>query len=990
MVNIFKRPKDDSANPAPAEVYNWRIYGLAASAAMGSAMFGYDSAFIGGTMSLPSFQSRFGLDSSTGTDLAALKANIVSTFQGGCFFGVLLCYYLVERLGRRWVLIGCGALFDLGAILQLVASGNLALIYAGRVLTGLAVGSSSMIIPVYISESGPPAIRGRLIGVFEIFLQFSQIVGFWVNYGVNIHISGSSDTQWHVPFALQIIPGSLLSICMFLQPESPRWLLNAGRTDQARRVLQRLRKLPADHPYLNWEINTVLQQIEEETAMGANRGLLEKLREIKLPTNRRRLLLGIALMFIQNMSGINALNYYSPSIFQSIGFTGTSVGLLATGIFGIVKAFATMLYMIWGVDALGRRQSLMIGSTGAAIALFYLGAYAKLSGSFEAGQLSAGDRTPGAYVAIVMIYIFAVFYAISWNGIPWIFCAEIFPMGIRSICLVFTTCAQWLGQFTIVYSTPYMMTDITYGTFLLFACSVVFGFVFTFLLIPETKGISLEDMDVLFTRKALGAADIPRISHGGDIWEMRVDLLSPSREPLGTTNLPPLSYVQAQIKLLQSLSDMPILFTIRTAPQGGKFPPDAENDALALMLMAVEERCKYIDVEIEWSPELVNAVVEKKGTSKIIASFHDWTGDIRWTSDLLREKYATADAFGDIIKLSILSADVYDCHELALFERSHSSKSPKPLLAVGMGHLSGKTAIITGGNTGLGYEAAIQLLNLKLSNLILAVRSLERGEDAAAKLRKQHPSATIDVWQLDMNSCDSIQEFARRAESHLSRIDIVILNAGIMKMSFSKNPSTGHEETLQVNYLSTVLLAILLLPVLKAKRKPDGDPAHLTIVNAALTLAASFPNRDAKPLLPSFDDPKIFSSETYNSSKLLAHMFLWKLSDIVSADNVIVNLSDPAWCRGTALGRDAPGLLRWGLWAFGATGRTPRVGASCFVDAVVNKGKESHGCFLMSWNIHPFAAFLYTSEGKVVTERLWAETLDELEFAGARGILKSM
>ncbi|KAJ5016316.1 putative quinate permease [Colletotrichum sp. SAR 10_99] len=503
MVNIFKRPKDDSANPAPAEVYNWRIYGLAASAAMGSAMFGYDSAFIGGTMSLPSFQSRFGLDSSTGTDLAALKANIVSTFQGGCFFGVLLCYYLVERLGRRWVLIGCGALFDLGAILQLVASGNLALIYAGRVLTGLAVGSSSMIIPVYISESGPPAIRGRLIGVFEIFLQFSQIIGFWVNYGVNIHISGSSDTQWHVPFALQIIPGSLLSICMFLQPESPRWLLNAGRTDQARRVLQRLRKLPADHPYLNWEINTVLQQIEEETAMGANRGLLEKLREIKLPTNRRRLLLGIALMFIQNMSGINALNYYSPSIFQSIGFTGTSVGLLATGIFGIVKAFATMLYMIWGVDALGRRQSLMIGSTGAAIALFYLGAYAKLSGSFEAGQLSAGDRTPGAYVAIVMIYIFAVFYAISWNGIPWIFCAEIFPMGIRSICLVFTTCAQWLGQFTIVYSTPYMMTDITYGTFLLFACSVVFGFVFTFLLIPETKGISLEDMDVLFTRKGM-------------------------------------------------------------------------------------------------------------------------------------------------------------------------------------------------------------------------------------------------------------------------------------------------------------------------------------------------------------------------------------------------------------------------------------------------------------------------------------------------------
>jgi hypothetical protein len=178
--------------------------------------------------------------------------------------------------------------------------------------------------------------------------------------------------------------------------------------------------LPADHPYLNWEIDTVLHQIEEEKAMGADRGFVAKLREVVGPTNRRRLLLGIALMFIQNMSGINALNYYSPSIFKSIGFTGTSVGLLATGIFGIVKACATGLYMVWGVDALGRRQSLMIGSTGAAIALFYLGIYSKLSHSFDAG-LTPGEKTPGAYVAIVMIYIFAVFYAISWNGIPWIF-----------------------------------------------------------------------------------------------------------------------------------------------------------------------------------------------------------------------------------------------------------------------------------------------------------------------------------------------------------------------------------------------------------------------------------------------------------------------------------------------------------------------------------------------------------------------------------------
>ena len=269
--------------------------------------------------------------------------------------------------------------------------------------------------------------------------------------------------------------------------------------------------------------------------------------------------------------------------------------------------------------------------------------------------------------------------------------------------------------------------------------------------------------------------------------------------------------------------------------------------------------------------------------------------------------------------------------------------------------LSGKTAIITGGNTGLGYEAALQLLGLELSKIILAVRSLERGGVAATKLRKLHPNAIVEVWQLDMCSYPSVQAFVSRVDSQLSRIDIVLLNAGGMRLEFTVNKSTGHEWAVQVNYLSTMLLTLLLLPILKAKGKTDGSPARLTIVSAALTLAAKFPNKNAIPLLTSFDNPKNFDQqETYNSSKLLAHMFLWKLVDYVSAHDVIVNLADPAWCKGTELARDVKGAgVKWGLKAFGMLGRTPRVGASCFVDAIVNHGMESHGCFLMSWRIHP-------------------------------------
>lgn len=267
--------------------------------------------------------------------------------------------------------------------------------------------------------------------------------------------------------------------------------------------------------------------------------------------------------------------------------------------------------------------------------------------------------------------------------------------------------------------------------------------------------------------------------------------------------------------------------------------------------------------------------------------------------------------------------------------------------------LSGKTAIITGSNTGLGYEAAIQLLDLKLSYLIMAVRNSAKGEVAAANLRQSHPKARIEVWPLDMSSYVSIQAFAGMVQSQLPRIDIVILNAGVKSLSFNLVKSTGREEVFQVDYLSTMLLALLLLPILKAKG-PPGEPAHLSIVNAALTIAAAkFPNRDANPLFPSFNDPTTFSQENYNSAKLLAHMFLWNLVDYVRADDVIINLADPAWVKGTELLRDAKGVMRVGLKIFESAGRTPRVGASCLVDAVVNKGKESHGCFLMSWKIHP-------------------------------------
>lgn len=159
-------------------------------------------------------------------------------------------------------------------------------------------------MPVYISECSPPAIRGRLIGIFEILLQFSQIIGFWVNYGVNKNISAASDTQWRIPFALQFVPGTLLVIAMFFQPESPRWLAKKSRWEQAQKVLSRLRNLPEDHGYIVWEVETVRAQLEHE-AESPNRSFIVKVKEVLTSNVRSRLLIGMALMILQNLSGIN-------------------------------------------------------------------------------------------------------------------------------------------------------------------------------------------------------------------------------------------------------------------------------------------------------------------------------------------------------------------------------------------------------------------------------------------------------------------------------------------------------------------------------------------------------------------------------------------------------------------------------------------------------------------------------------------------------------
>lgn len=270
--------------------------------------------------------------------------------------------------------------------------------------------------------------------------------------------------------------------------------------------------------------------------------------------------------------------------------------------------------------------------------------------------------------------------------------------------------------------------------------------------------------------------------------------------------------------------------------------------------------------------------------------------------------------------------------------------------------VKGKCAVVTGSNTGLGFEASKQLLSLGLSHLVMGVRSLARGEEAAGRLRAANSSAKIDVWHLDMESYKSIQAFAQKCDEGLPRIDIVILNAGIISASFSTVAETGHEKTMQVNHFGTALLTLFLLPILK--RKSAGrPPPRLIIVNSLTAHMCKVPNKEIRPFLPSFDDTVVLPfdmEERYGVSKMVNQLFLVGLAGRIKPEDVIINMVDPGLTKGTELAREANWLIRLLMKLFLAVAARPLDrGAASYIDAAFGHGEESHGSFLMSLKISP-------------------------------------
>jgi NAD(P)-dependent dehydrogenase (short-subunit alcohol dehydrogenase family) len=275
--------------------------------------------------------------------------------------------------------------------------------------------------------------------------------------------------------------------------------------------------------------------------------------------------------------------------------------------------------------------------------------------------------------------------------------------------------------------------------------------------------------------------------------------------------------------------------------------------------------------------------------------------------------------------------------------------------------LRDKVAVVTGSSSGLGLECARQLLQLRLKHLILAVRSQSKGESSLSTLQVEFPKAHIEVWILDMESYESVQDFVARCEK-LDRLDVVILNAGCGKMHFSRcGGDNGCEVTLQVNYLATILLTILLIPILKDKAAADErpgqtsrSPGRLTIVGSDMAFWVKMEETSGN-MLDAMNRPQAYDGmQQYGKTKLLLPMFVSKLVEVVSADDCIINIVNPSAVRGTQLMREATSILpRLFVFASGVIlGRNLRDGTRQYLHSALVLGKESHGSFC-DWKVRP-------------------------------------
>ncbi|MET0975260.1 MAG: sugar porter family MFS transporter [Leifsonia sp.] len=477
----------ETSGKAPTGKLRRRAIGLATAAAVGGFLFGFDSSVINGAVD--SIQADYGLND-------VITGFVVAIALLGCAVGAYVAGTLADRWGRLKVML-------LGAIMFLASSIGAGLAFSvwdlgfWRVIGGLGIGIASVVAPAYIAEISPRQIRGGLASLQQLAITIGIFVALLSDALLAGVAGGADDTlwfgleAWRWMFLVGVIPSVVYGVIALRLPESPRFLLTKGRTDEARAVFATLVE-PDD---LDRSISDIQQAIDEdkEGAKATLRGPRFGLKGI--------VWIGLILSIFQQFVGINVIFYYSTTLWKAVGFQ-ESDSLLISVITSVTNVLVTIVAILL-VDRLGRRPLLLSGSAGMAVSL------AVMAIAFSFAVTKDGDVSlPGAWgpIALVAANIFVISFGASWGPVVWVLLGEIFPSRIRGKALGAAAAAQWIANFLITVSFPALAAfslTFTYGMYATFA---LLSGIFVFLKIPETRGMALEQAEVTFAKKDKKAA----------------------------------------------------------------------------------------------------------------------------------------------------------------------------------------------------------------------------------------------------------------------------------------------------------------------------------------------------------------------------------------------------------------------------------------------------------------------------------------------------
>ncbi|KAF8074736.1 MFS monosaccharide transporter, partial [Lyophyllum atratum] len=462
---------------------------MTAFSAFGGILFGYDTGVIAGVKEMKDWLRTFGHpDPSKEIGYSISSSNeslVVSILSAGTFFGALLAAPTADYMGRKWGIVFACLIFSAGVAMQTAAT-EIPLFVVGRVFAGLGVGLVSCLIPMYQSECSPKWIRGAVVSTYQWAITIGLLIAACVNNGTQYRDDHSS---YRIPIAIQFVWAFILAGGMSLLPESPRWLIKRGRDADAATSLSRLTGFRTTDPEIEIELDEIRANLEAELALGES----SYLDCFKFTKNKiaLRTLTGIFIQAWQQLTGINFIFYYGTTFFKNSGIQDPFLISIATN---VVNVFMTLPGM-WGVERFGRRRLLLIGAVGMCLCEFIVAIV---------GVTISVNNVAGQKVLIAFVCIYIAFFASTWGPIAWVITGEIFPLQVRAKAMSLSVASNWLWNFGIGYATPYLVNKevgsagLEAKVFFVWGSTCFCCIIFTYFCIPETKGLSLEQIDLMY------------------------------------------------------------------------------------------------------------------------------------------------------------------------------------------------------------------------------------------------------------------------------------------------------------------------------------------------------------------------------------------------------------------------------------------------------------------------------------------------------------